>query len=119
MYTAPKRRAGVGASFRVHKLWPRSRTSPGPQIRDARYLHWNTLRQVACLRTRRRSVLLQYIARVRVRACDHADHVKHLQHRLLGKLRYHGPTSPLGTTSSPKGVASGVGPLISKTIRKG
>ena len=27
MYTAPKRRAGVGASFRVHKLCPRSRTS--------------------------------------------------------------------------------------------
>ena len=38
MYTAPKRRAGVGASFRVHKLCPRSRTSPGPQIRDARSL---------------------------------------------------------------------------------
>ena len=27
MYTAPKRRAGVGASFRVHKLCP----VPGPR----------------------------------------------------------------------------------------
>ena len=36
MYTAMKRRAGVGVSFRVHKLCPRSWTSPGPQIRDAR-----------------------------------------------------------------------------------
>ena len=52
MYTAPKRRAGVGVSFRVHKPCPRSRTSPGPQIRDARYKRFAELARVVALAPR-------------------------------------------------------------------